>query len=383
LKNKRTNECRQLRKKVANMLSKGLDESARLECLQMLRYERYMVCYRIFTLAGRLLHDSVGLITKSQVCPYELNDSCCTIIFAADRFAEVSELKAVTEQLYAKFGEHWVANARANRDKTINPQLLRAMTDPNPVKEDMIKFLGQLAKEYDVTWIPKEGFEPETLGCMKAFPLERMDDGTTDIYIKLDGDDGDDDNDEDNQGGGEEEEVEPPEYEGEPVTPIQPPEPTPQPTPAPIAPEKRGQYYYIDPNPPARYDPPPQPVQPVQQPPTPQPVQQPPTPQPVQPQPTPQPKPVAAYPALPQQSTPVAAYPALPQQSTSVAAYPALPQQSTPVAAYPSLPQQQQQQQHQQQQQQQQPQQQTAPAQEKDAATLALERRLAMLNGGK
>lgn len=355
LTNKRNNEIRQWKKKIASLLSKGLDESARLETLQMLRYERNIVCYKLFTLAGRVLADSVGIVTKAQVCPLELMDSCCCIIFATDRFSEVSELKGVTEQLFAKFGEDWVQKVRLNKDKNVNPQLLRAMTDPNPIRDDMVVFLTQLGKEYNVDWTPREGFEAETLGCMKTFLPHRTDDGVTDIYIKLDEDD------EEEEGGEEEvQEEEQPQIEEPPEY-----EPEPEPTPQPKQEETRGMYYYVDPNPPARYEP----VAPA---PTPEPTPAPtpaPVYQPVQPAPTPQPSPVAAYPALPPQQSPVAAYPSLPPQQSPISAYPALPPQQSPVAAYPALPQQQQHQQPQQ-----------SPGPEKDAATLALERRLAMLN---
>lgn len=263
LTNKRNQEIRQWEKKICALLKKNLDESARLECLQMLRFERYLVCYKMFTLAGRTLVDSVGLITKAQVCPYELMDACCCIIFAADRFSEVSELKGVTEQLYAKFGEEWVAKVRKTKEG-VNPSLLRAMTDPNPIKEDIILFLRKLGKRYNVEWEPKEGFEDETLGCIKSFLPERTDDGVTDIYILMDGEE-EPAQEEPAPDGGEVVEEQPPAYEEPKIEEEAMPEPPKK------TEEKRGQYYYIDPNPPQRYDPPAPVPQPTPEP-TPQPL---------------------------------------------------------------------------------------------------------------
>lgn len=326
--------------------------------LQLIRYEKFLVAYKLFVLAGRLISDSVGVVTASQLCPAELLDSASTIIFGSDRFSDIPELKSCSEQFFLKWGENFVSAFRVNKDGRVNPQLVKCCVQPNPVKEDTIKFLKYIGKQHNVSWEPKEDYGPESLGCMKAFPLGYMEDGSTDITIPEDDPEPISDHEE-------EEEIETPPDAGESMPPPSYEEPPPQEPPK--SNESRGQYYYIEPKEEKPQIPHNAHLYQQQPAPTPQPAPEP------KPEPKPEPQRVAAYPAMAPQPvpTPVAAYPAAAPQSSPVAAYPAAAP-TGPVAAYPAMapatPQSQ-------------PQQPQTPQSQQQPQDMSLEARMARLQG--
>ncbi|TMS12806.1 IST1-like protein [Larimichthys crocea] len=121
LEKKKTELAQKARKEIADYLSSGKDERARIRVEHIIREDYMVEAMEILELYCDLLLTRFGLIQSMKELDPGLQEAVSTLIWAAPRLqSEVSELKTVSDQLCAKYSKEYGKLCRTNQIGTVN-----------------------------------------------------------------------------------------------------------------------------------------------------------------------------------------------------------------------------------------------------------------------
>ncbi|CAB1339547.1 unnamed protein product [Coregonus sp. 'balchen'] len=137
LEKKKTELAQKARKEIADYLSTGKDERARIRVEHIIR-EDYLV--------------EAMEILELELDP-GLQEAVSTLIWAAPRLqSEVNELKIVSDQLCAKYSKEYGKLCRTNQIGTVNDRLMHKLSVEAPPKILVERYLIEIAKNYNVPY---------------------------------------------------------------------------------------------------------------------------------------------------------------------------------------------------------------------------------------
>uniref|UniRef100_A0A8C7XWJ0 IST1 homolog n=1 Tax=Oryzias sinensis TaxID=183150 RepID=A0A8C7XWJ0_9TELE len=150
------------RKEIADYLSSGKDERARIRVEHIIREDYLVEAMEILELYCDLLITRFGLIQSMKELDPGLQEAVSTLIWAAPRLqSEVSELKIVSEQLCAKYSKEYGKLCRNNQIGTVNDRLMHKLSVEAPPKILVERYLIEIAKNYNVPYEPDAMVRPE------------------------------------------------------------------------------------------------------------------------------------------------------------------------------------------------------------------------------
>ncbi|XP_016308627.1 IST1 homolog [Sinocyclocheilus anshuiensis] len=121
LEKKKTELAQKARKEIADYLSAGKDERARIRVEHIIREDYLVEAMEILELYCDLLLTRFGLIQSMKELDPGLQEAVSTLIWAAPRLqSEVAELKIVSDQLCAKYSKEYGKLCRTNQIGTVN-----------------------------------------------------------------------------------------------------------------------------------------------------------------------------------------------------------------------------------------------------------------------
>ncbi|XP_019935740.1 IST1 homolog isoform X1 [Paralichthys olivaceus] len=162
LEKKKTELAQKARKEIADYLSSGKDERARIRVEHIIREDYLVEAMEILELYCDLLLARFGLIQSMKELDPGLQEAVSTLIWAAPRLqAEVSELKIVSEQLCAKYSKEYGKLCRTNQIGTVNDRLMHKLSVEAPPKILVERYLIEIAKNYNVPYEPDAMVRPE------------------------------------------------------------------------------------------------------------------------------------------------------------------------------------------------------------------------------
>ncbi|KAG9475016.1 hypothetical protein GDO78_003460 [Eleutherodactylus coqui] len=143
------------RKEIADYLSTGKDERARIRVEHIIREDYLVEAMEILELYCDLLLARFGLIQSMKELDPGLAEAVSTLIWAAPRLqTEVSELKIVADQLCAKYSKEYGKLCRTNQIGTVNDRLMHKLSVEAPPKILVERYLIEIAKNYNVPYEP-------------------------------------------------------------------------------------------------------------------------------------------------------------------------------------------------------------------------------------
>nr|XP_020465980.1 IST1 homolog isoform X2 [Monopterus albus] len=155
LEKKKTELAQKARKEIADYLSSGKDERARIRVEHIIREDYLVEAMEILELYCDLLLARFGLIQSMKELDPGLQEAVSTLIWAAPRLqSEVSELKIVSEQLCAKYSKEYGKLCRTNQIGTVNDRLMHKLNVEAPPKILVERYLIEIAKNYNVPYEP-------------------------------------------------------------------------------------------------------------------------------------------------------------------------------------------------------------------------------------
>lgn len=162
LEKKKTELAQKARKEIADYLSSGKDERARIRVEQIIREDYMVEGMEILELYCDLLIARFGLIQSMKELDPGLQEAVSTLIWAAPRLqGEVAELKAVSEQLCAKYSKEYGKLCRTNQIGTVNERMMHKLSVEAPPKILVERYLIEIAKNYNVPYEPDAMVHPE------------------------------------------------------------------------------------------------------------------------------------------------------------------------------------------------------------------------------
>ncbi|XP_053305067.1 IST1 homolog [Spea bombifrons] len=182
LEKKKTELAQKARKEIADYLSTGKDERARIRVEHIIREDYLVEAMEILELYCDLLLARFGLIQSMKELDPGLGEAVSTLIWAAPRLqTEVSELKIVADQLCAKYSKEYGKLCRTNQIGTVNDRLMHKLSVEAPPKILVERYLIEIAKNYNVPYEPDSVVLAEVPAGVEA---DLIDVGFTDDFKK-------------------------------------------------------------------------------------------------------------------------------------------------------------------------------------------------------
>lgn len=155
LEKKKTELAQKARKEIADYLSTGKDERARIRVEHIIREDYLVEAMEILELYCDLLLARFGLVQSMKELEPGLQEAVSTLIWAAPRMqSEVVELKIVADQLCAKYSKEYGKLCRSNQIGTVNDRLMHKLNVEAPPKILVERYLIEIAKNYNVPYEP-------------------------------------------------------------------------------------------------------------------------------------------------------------------------------------------------------------------------------------
>ncbi|KAK6294650.1 hypothetical protein J4Q44_G00354800 [Coregonus suidteri] len=163
LEKKKTELAQKARKEIADYLSTGKDERARIRVEHIIREDYLVEAMEILELYCDLLLARFGLIQSMKELDPGLQEAVSTLIWAAPRLqSEVNELKiVVSDQLCAKYSKEYGKLCRTNQIGTVNDRLMHKLSVEAPPKILVERYLIEIAKNYNVPYESDAMVRPE------------------------------------------------------------------------------------------------------------------------------------------------------------------------------------------------------------------------------
>ncbi|KAM4017918.1 IST1 homolog isoform 2-T2 [Anomaloglossus baeobatrachus] len=154
LEKKKTEMAMKSRKEIADYLSCRKDERARIRVEHIIREDYMVEAMEILELYCDLLLARFGLIQSMKELDPGLAEAVSTVIWAAPRLTEISELKTVASQLCHKYSKEYGNLCRTNQIGTVSERLMHKLSSETPPKLLVEKYLIEIAKNYKVEYEP-------------------------------------------------------------------------------------------------------------------------------------------------------------------------------------------------------------------------------------
>jgi hypothetical protein len=156
LQNKKNLIIRQQRKDIAGLLANGKEDSARIRVEALIQEQGCSIAYEILELYCELLSVRVELMKMNKSLPEDMRESVASVVYAARRCsAQLPELKAVKDQLLAKYGKDYIQRCQSDETcvlEQVNPRVIDSLAIKVPAPKHKLALLSEIALEHNVDW---------------------------------------------------------------------------------------------------------------------------------------------------------------------------------------------------------------------------------------
>ncbi|XP_050736318.1 IST1 homolog isoform X3 [Eriocheir sinensis] len=155
LEKKKTELAQKARKEIADYLSTGKTERAKIRVEHIIREDYLVEAMEVTEMYCDLLLARYGLIQQMKDLDEGMAEAVSSLIWAAPRLqTDVAELKIIADQLTLKFGKPYGQACREQQVTTISERLIHKLSVQAPPKVLVEKYLVEIAKNYNVEYEP-------------------------------------------------------------------------------------------------------------------------------------------------------------------------------------------------------------------------------------
>lgn len=160
LEKKKTELAQKARKEIADYISAGKYERAKIRVEHIIREDYLVEAMEVVEMYCDLLLARFGLIQQMKTLDEGLSEAISSLIWVAPRLqTDVAELKTIAEQLTQKYGKQYALACRDNAVGTVNEKLMHKMGVQAPPKMLVEQYLYEIAKSHNVPYEP----DPEVM----------------------------------------------------------------------------------------------------------------------------------------------------------------------------------------------------------------------------
>ncbi|KAH8090590.1 regulator of Vps4 activity in the MVB pathway-domain-containing protein [Filobasidium floriforme] len=144
--------AKQSRREIADLVTKGRIETARLRVETLIGDDIHVELLEIVELYTETLSARFALLDASKDAPDpSLRDAVCAIIYAAPH-TELKELHLLREMLMQKFGRTFALSVVNNDPPCVPPRVLSKLAIYVPPPELVDMYLQEIARGYGINW---------------------------------------------------------------------------------------------------------------------------------------------------------------------------------------------------------------------------------------
>ncbi|KAJ0799700.1 putative vacuolar protein sorting-associated protein Ist1 [Helianthus annuus] len=163
MRNKKGVQINQMKRELAQLLESGQDRTARIRVEHVIREEKMVAAYDLIEIYCELIVARLPIIESQKTCPIDLKEAITSVIFAAPRCSDITELADVKKNFTAKYGKEFVSAAIELRpDCGVSRMLVEKLSAVAPDVQTKVKVLSAVAKEHNVDWDPTSFEEKES-----------------------------------------------------------------------------------------------------------------------------------------------------------------------------------------------------------------------------
>ncbi|KAK3098259.1 hypothetical protein FSP39_017664 [Pinctada imbricata] len=157
LEKKKTEMANKSRKEIADYISNGKDDRARIRVEHIIREDYLVEAMELLEMYCDLLLARFGLIQTQKELDPGLEEAIASIIWATPRLqADVQEFKVVSDQLIAKYGKEFGQACRTNELNNVNEKMMHKLGVQAPPKILIEKYMAEIAIVYKVPFEPDQ-----------------------------------------------------------------------------------------------------------------------------------------------------------------------------------------------------------------------------------
>ncbi|XP_011682268.2 IST1 homolog isoform X3 [Strongylocentrotus purpuratus] len=155
LEKKKTEQAQKARREVADYLSNGKDDRARIRVEHIIREDYLVEAMELVELYCDLLLARFGLIKTMKTVDEGLQESIASVIWVAPRMStDVLELKVIAEQFRGKYGKEFFEICVADRENWVNLRLKHKLSVKAPAASLVENYLIEIARSHNVPYVP-------------------------------------------------------------------------------------------------------------------------------------------------------------------------------------------------------------------------------------
>ncbi|XP_069688870.1 IST1 homolog isoform X1 [Periplaneta americana] len=155
LEKKKTELAQKARKEIADYISAGKYERAKIRVEHIIREDYMVEAMEVVEMYCDLLLARFGLIQQMKTLDEGLAESISSLLWVAPRMqTDVAEMKVISELLTAKYGRQYADACREEAVASISEKLKHKMSVQSPPKLLVEKYLIEIAKNYNIEYEP-------------------------------------------------------------------------------------------------------------------------------------------------------------------------------------------------------------------------------------
>ncbi|XP_018569365.1 IST1 homolog isoform X3 [Anoplophora glabripennis] len=155
LQKKKTELTEKSRREIADYISGGKYERAKVRVEYIIREDYLVEALEIVEMYCDLLLARFGLISNMKELDEGISEAVSSLIWVAPRLqSDIQELKVISDLLSAKYGPSFAEACRVESIEAISPKLKHKMSIQSPPKLLVEKYVIEIAKSYNIPYEP-------------------------------------------------------------------------------------------------------------------------------------------------------------------------------------------------------------------------------------
>lgn len=155
LEKKKTEIALKSRKEIADYISAGKEDRARIRVEHIIREDYLVEAMELLEMYCDLLLARFGLIQTQKEMDPGLEEAIASLIWATPRLqADVMEFKSVSDEFAAKYSKEFALACRSNERSNVSEKVMHKLSVQAPPKTLVERYMVEIAKSYNIPFEP-------------------------------------------------------------------------------------------------------------------------------------------------------------------------------------------------------------------------------------
>jgi vacuolar protein sorting-associated protein IST1 len=145
--NKIVQSVKQQRRQLAELLSVGKIEGARIKVEALIREDISIEGLEVLAMLCELVANRLQMISSSKECPTELKEGLTSVLWAGAHLDNVPELRTIQKYFADKYGKEFLQTAVSNSEFSVNDKIISRLGSQTPSNTACVEYIKAVAAE--------------------------------------------------------------------------------------------------------------------------------------------------------------------------------------------------------------------------------------------